>query len=214
MTRIIIALAFVTACGKKGDGGAPAVSVTQADADAVNINVPPQFKDKVEFEVTKIADDFGKHKTTYTVVAPKGWKKGFMPGSLEPADADSFGSKTLGKTTMTVGSNCDGSCQPKDWAATVEKVYYKQYTSGQVTGKVIKDDKQKTSRTLIFQQEPKQEQQGTTTVTSGEKGIKLIRTWWTEGASRVYVCDVSLGEPIMDVVGAFEKACAKVSVSE
>src|SRR5262249_12628012 len=155
------------------------------------------LKGKVVFEVAKISDDFGKHSTTYTVVAPKGWKKGFMPGSLEPADADNFGSKTLGKTSIKVGDNCDGSCEAKDWAAVVDKVYYKQLTSGEVTGKVIKDDKQKFGRTVVFQSEPKEHQEGTTTVTSGEKGTKIITTWWSDGGSRHYVCDVELAEPAM-----------------
>lgn len=212
MTKNLIIMLFVVACGKKG-GDAPSVSVTQADVDAVNALVPADLKDKVTFEVGKVVDEMGRHKTTYTLVAPKGWKKGFMPGSLEPADADGFGSKTLGKTTLKVGDNCDGSCEKKDWAAVVDKVYYKQYTSGQVTGKVLKDDKQKTSRTLVFQQEPKEEKQGETTVTSGTKGINIITTWWTDGGSKHFSCVVELGEPAMALQSAFEKACTKVAVS-
>jgi len=206
-SKMWFALALTVACGKKGDSSAPAVSITQADVDAVNALVPAELKDKVQFEVGKIVDDFGKHPKTYTLVAPKGWKKGFMPGSLEPTSS-------LSDTSIKVGDSCDGSCQPKDWAAATDKVYYKQYTSGQATGKVLKDDKQKLGRTFVFQLEPKQEQQGTTTVTSGVKGIKIITTWWQEGGSRYYACDVSLGESAMGLEAAFEKACSKVSVSE
>lgn len=219
MNKQLILIALVAACSKKsGDPAASsAASVTQADADAVNALVPAELKDKVQFEVTKIEDDFGKRKSTYTLAAPKGWKKGFMPGSLEPADADNFGSKTLGKTTIQVGTNCDGACEKKDWAAVVEKVYYKQFTSGEVPGKVIKDEKHpsdaKASRTLVFQQEPKESEQGTTTVTSGTKGIRVVHTWWTEGASRVNVCMVELGEPAMGLAAAFEKTCSKVAIS-
>ena len=78
---------------------------------------------------------------------------------------------------------------------------------------MIKDDKTKTSRTLVFQQEPNESQQGTTTVTTGTKGIQIITTWWTDGASRHYVCQVELGEPAMGLAAAFEKACAKVAVA-
>ena len=217
--QLIVVLVCATACGKKGADAPP---VTKADADAVNAAVPADFKGKIEFEVGAIKDDFGHHTTTYSLILPKGWKKGFMPGSLEPADGDSFGSKTLGKTSISVGSNCDGDCKSKDWAAVVDKVFYKQYTSGEVPGKIIKDDKQKSSRTLVFQQEPKVEttttQSGTTTstttATSGEKGITIITTWWTDGASQHYKCMVQLGEPAIGLAAAFEKLCAKVSVED
>jgi len=234
IATIALGLACAGSCSKKtGDasGGnassaTPAApAATKADADAINALVPAELKDKIAFEVGTIDDGMGRHQTTYALVVPKGWKRGFMPGSLEPADADSFGSKTLGKTTLKVGSNCDGSCTAKDWAAVVDKVYYKQFTSGEVTGKVIKDDKQKNRRTLVFQQEPTvQENAGTmtttvngktattsVTATSGSKGIRVIETWWTDGDSKHYVCEAELGEPAMALAAAFEKACDKVS---
>jgi hypothetical protein len=210
--KLILVALVVAACGKKGGGGAD--SITKADADAVNALVPADMKGKVEFEVATIEDGHGRHPTKYSVVGPKGWKKGFMPGSLEPADSDNFGSKTLGKSTFKVGSNCDGSCEKKDWAAVVDKVYYKQFTGGQVKGKVIKDDKLPTSRTLVFQTEPESHDQGNGVVaTSGIKQIQIIRTWWTDGASKHYVCEAELGELSFGLAAAFEKACSKVSVS-
>lgn len=203
--KLFVTLLFVAACGKKGGGDAPAVSITQADADAVNALVPAEMKDKVTFEVTKIEDKMGRRTTTYTVVAPKGWKKGFMPGSLEPADADNFGSKTFGKTSLKVGSNCDGECKPKDWAATADKVYFSQFTGGKVEGKVVKDEKQKTSRTLVFEQEK--------AASTGEKNVEVITAWWTDGAKKHYVCEAELGALSTGLAAAFEKACSKVSVS-
>ncbi|MDB4954609.1 MAG: hypothetical protein JWO36_2178 [Myxococcales bacterium] len=210
--QLIVGLLVVAACGKKGGS---ADSVTKADADAVNALIPAEMKGKLEFEAATIEDGMGRHPTKYSVVAPKGWKKGFMPGSLEPADSDNFGSQTMGKTSFKVGSNCDGSCEKKDWAAVVEKVYYNQFTSGQVTGKVIKDDKRPTGRTLVFQMEPKTEQQGAgVTMTSGEKKIQIITTWWTDGATKHYVCQAELGEPAFGLAAAFEKACSKVAVDD
>ena len=210
--HLIATLILAAACGKPA--GAPAPSVTQADADAINALVPAALKTQVQFEVGTILDDFGHHKTTYTLVLPKGWKKGFMPGSLEPADSDNFGSKTLGKTSIQVGNNCDGDCKDKDWAAVVDKVYYRQYTSGQVTGKLVKDDKRATGRTLVFHQEPKTEKNGDTEVTSGQKATAIITTWWVAGAPHHFVCKVELGEAAAGLEAAFGQACAKVAIAE
>ena len=208
LKKTIVMCALLAACDK---GSAPSVSVTKADADAVNALVPADMKGKIEFEVRKIEDKMGRHTTTYTVVAPKGWKNGFMPGSLEPAEEPKgFG---LGKTDMKVGDNCDGACKPKDWAAVVDKTYYAQYTSGQVKGKVVKDDKQKTSRVLVFENQPTVEQQGNTEVTTGTEGVTIIRTWWSEGASKHFACQVSLNKDDAKLAAAFEQACAKVAVS-
>ena len=210
MKKTLLIGSLLVACGK-GGGSTPSVSVTQADADAVNALVPAELKSKVEFEVRKIEDKMGRRTTTYTVVAPKGWKNGFMPGSLEPAEeAKGFG---LGKTDMKVGSNCDGECKSKDWAAVVDKVYYAQFTGGQVKGKVVKDDKQKTSRVLVFENQPTVEQQGNTEVTTGTEGVTIIRTWWADGASKHYSCQGSLNKDDAKLAPAFEQACAKVAVS-
>jgi hypothetical protein len=212
MKRMMVVSLMIAACGKgKGGDSAPSVSVTKADADAVNALVPADAKAKFDFEVRKIEDKMGHRTTTYTVVAPKGWKNGFMPGSLEPAEeAHGFG---MGKTDMKVGSNCDGDCKPKDWAAVVDKVYYAQFTSGQVKGKVVKDDKQKTSRTLVFENQPTVEKQGETEVTTGTEGVTIIRTWWLDGASKHYSCQASLNKDDAKLAPAFEQACAKVAVS-
>lgn len=223
MTRWLMIAVALAACSKKAS--APEVKL---DAAEVNALVPADLKDKVTFEVGSIKDDFGHHKKEYKMVVPKGWKKGFMPASLEPADADSFGSKTLGKTDIHVGDNCDGECKEKDWAQVVDKVYYSQFTGGKVTGKLIKDEKGTNTRLMVFQHEPTvQENAGsasvtvngtttttTVTATSGTKGITIIRTWWTPGDTKHFVCQVELGEPAMGLAAAFEKVCDKVTVSE
>lgn len=236
MNRMVsIALVFVSfaACSKKKSGdsaAASAPSITKADADAVNAAVPADLKAKVVFDVQTIEDKLGRHTTKYTLVAPTGWKKGFMPGELEPAktgwpeDKDTFDNQ-LGRTRIEVGSNCDGACEPKDWAAVVDKVYFSQYTSGKVHGKVLKDVKGKNDRLMVFQEEPVQENTGsasvtvngqttttTMTATTGSEGITIIHTWWEDGASKHYVCTAELAKPAASLEPAFEKACGKVSV--
>src|SRR6185312_10630111 len=115
---------------------------------------------------------------------PKSWKDGFMPGSVKPEDADNLGFAT----EMQVGTNCDGSCEPKDWA--------------KVSGKVHKDVKGKNDRLLVFANEPTvQENAGsasmtvngqttttTVTATSGTKGVTIIHAWWSDGDSRYFTC--------------------------
>ena len=221
--KVWIVLLVAAACGKKG-GGASAPSITKADADAANAAVPAELKSKVVFDVVTTDDGMKHHPEKYTFVAPKSWKKGFMPGSLKPDDADNMGFGT----EMHVGDNCDGDCTPKDWAKVVDKVYYSQYTSGKVTGKVVKDEKGKNERLMVFSNEPTvQENAGTAsmtvngqtttttvTATSGSKGVTIIHTWWEDGGSKHYICEATLNEGAAALAPAFEKACAKVSIED
>jgi hypothetical protein len=220
--RHALALALlVTACGQDDDGKL-AVKLPADHADQVNALVPAEWKDKIRFTVQPVVDKKGRSSETYKLAAPAGWKPGFLGGSLQPADADDFGrSKVLHiKAEMRVGSNCDGQCTNKDWAAVVDKVYYQQFTSGQVQGKVVKDDKRPEGRTLVFAREPKKETQGDTVITHGERGINIITTWWKKGGSMLYLCEADLGEepgatdtpPFDGLAAAFEKACSLVSV--
>lgn len=230
MTRMaLIALVLVTtagACSKKkgGDSAASAPSITPADADAANAAVPADLKTKVVFEVRTIEDKVGRHTHKYTVVAPKSWKAGFLPGSLKPETSDDLGFAT----EMEIGTNCDGSCEPKDWAKVSDKVNFSQYTSGKVTGKVVKDVKGAHDRLLVFASEPTvQENAGTAsmtvngqttttsvTATSGTKGVTVIHAWWNDGDSRYFTCEATLNEGAAVLADAFEKACAKASYED
>jgi hypothetical protein len=228
VTRTTVVVVMLTvalgACGKKKAGDAPAASVTKADADAANALVPAELKSKIEFEVRTLDNGMKHHAEKYTYVAPKQWKKGFMPGSFEPNDGDNMGFGT----NVEVGTNCDGNCEPKDWAKVVDKVYYSQYTSGKATGKVIKDEKGKNDRLMVFANEPTLQQNAgsasmtvngqttttTVTATSGSKGVTIIHTWWDDGGSKHYVCQATLNDAAAALAPAFEKACAKVSVEQ
>jgi hypothetical protein len=227
MTRTkLLVLVLMAACSKKsGDGGGAAVAtVGKADADAANAAVPAELKNKVSFEVRTVDDGMKHHPKKFTFVAPAQWKKGFMPGSVEPNDGDNMGFGT----EMMVGTNCDGSCEPKDWASVSDKVNFSQYTSGKVNGKLVKDEKTKNSRLMVFSNEPTvQENAGsasmtvngqttttTVTATSGSKGVTVIHAWWADGDSKYYTCQATLNDAAAALAPAFEKACANVSVSE
>lgn len=225
MNRNLLLLVTIAACGKgKSGGGAAAPSITKADADAANAAVPAELKSKVEFEVRTFDDGSKHHPEKYTVVAPKQWKKGFMMGTLEPDKADDLGFAT----SFRVGTNCDGDCVAKDWAKVSDKVDFSQYTSGKVTGKVVKDEKGKNERWLVFANEPTvQENAGTAsmtvngqttttavTATSGSKGVTVIHAWWNDGDAHYYTCEATLNDAAAALAPAFEKACAKVSIEE
>jgi hypothetical protein len=196
-------VAAATGCGKgdakdgaqKGKGGElPADHVA-----AVNAAVPADLKDKLQFEAGKVGDD----KHAFKAAIPRGWKKGFMPGSLEPSDTETLGSKTLGRTKLSIRSSCDGDCVKKDWAAASDKELFAQFTSGKTEGKVVKDDKRPTGRTLVF--EPK-----LSPMPEHDVAAYLYTAWWDPEGSRYYACIAELGQPVRGALDAFEKACSKV----
>jgi hypothetical protein len=217
LTLILIAAA---ACGGRDDDKRKR-EISAAHVAAVNALVPPAWKDVLVFEVGTVVDQRGPDVETYRFAKPRGWIPGFLPGSIKPADADDFGrSETLAANLqMRIGTNCDGECKAKDWDEITDRVYYKQFTSGTRKGKVVKDARTKTGRTLVFVREPTTEQQGTTVVTTGEKGVNLLTTWWKADGKRMYICEVDLGEqhagpprgPLAELVPAFELACSLVS---
>lgn len=191
MKNLGLLLVAVTAvgCGKKGGDSAPAKPL---DVAGVNALVPASLKDKLVFEERKIEEERGRRKVIYTVAGPKGWGPGFKGfAQLKPVDADheSFFTK------MSVGTNCDGACEPKDWSATVGKVY-KSYLEGTVE----KDEKGKTSRTII--------------ATSKDGNTKtVVVASWTDGASKYSSCEATLDKPWFDAAAAFEKACQSVGIT-
>lgn len=212
-TTLTLALAALAgpACGKdssKGGGGAPAAAPPEElPADlvaAVNAAVPADLKDKLQFEAGRVIED-EKRQRGYKVVVPVGWKGGgVIPGTLRPADSDSFESKTLGKSLMRIGRNCDGTCEKKDWPAVANKVLYSQFTNGQVEGKVLKDEKRPNGRTLVFEHKLPE------AFPEHEVAIYIHTSWWEPDATEYYTCSAELGVPLKGAAAAFEKACSKV----
>jgi hypothetical protein len=189
MKGIILVLA-IAACGKGGGGGSSGGGEAAAPIDVAPINklVPDAWKAKVEFT----AQTVGEKKETFEVAAPKDWKKGFVPGSLEPGetagDAFGFGAR------MDVGTNCDGDCVAKDWAATADKVEFKQFEpGGQSSAKVVKEEKGAGRRTLIAASDDK---------------TYIVTAWWKEGETHYNACHVTIGNGAKDLVPAFAAACA------
>ncbi|MBA3393285.1 MAG: hypothetical protein H0T89_11605 [Deltaproteobacteria bacterium] len=203
-TTLVLALAGALGCGgSKHD--APKVDVTAEHVAAVNAAMPADLKGKLEFELGKITNSMGKDDRNFKLARPKGWKAGFMPGEIEPADADNFGSATLGKSEMQISSNCDGACEKKDWEKVSDKVNFAQFTSGQVEGKVLKDVKTKTGRTLVFERKLSEH------FPEKDVAINIVTAWWVPDGARYFTCDVELGAPLKGAADAFEKACSKVS---
>jgi hypothetical protein len=209
MTKLaIVTLVLAAACGK-GDGkggagkGGTGGEVTAEHVAAVNAALPADLKSKVEFEAGKIIEN-EKRNRAYKAAVPKGWKKGFMPGSLQPADSDNFGSKTLGKNEIRVDRNCDGTCEKKDWAAVSEKVLFSQFAGGKMEGKLVKDEKRTNGRLLVF--EPKLSD----AFPDKQVAVYIINAWWDPEASEYHTCQVQLGAPLKDAAAAFEKACSVV----
>jgi hypothetical protein len=188
LAMIAIVIGALGACGKKkAQGGGEAKPI---DVAAVNALVPASLKDKVTFEKRDIVEKRGSHSsTTYTVAAPKGWKQEMESfAHLKPDKDMGF------MTQFEVGTNCDGECVSKDWAATVEKVY-----ESYLKGKVIKDEKGKNSRKIIAE--------------SGDMTVVVIASW-QDGDKQYSTCGATLEKEVKDLAPAIEKACESVTVSE
>lgn len=201
MTKLggfVLAIALA-ACGKgasKGGGGLPADHVA-----AVNAAIPAAWKGQIEFEATTVAA--GK-RLSLKAAMPKGWQKGFIPGQFEPIDTDNGASPTLGKTSMIVSKNCDGTCEKKDWAAISDKVLFSQFTSGRVRGKVRKDEKRPNGRTLVYEREPGP-------MGNLDVAVDVITAWWDPDSPHYLYCHAELGPPMKSLADAFEKACSRIA---
>ncbi len=187
MKHFLLAVSLV-ACGKsgRGDSAAPAVKI---DPAAVNALVPADLKDKLVFEQREVKEERGKKTITYTLAGPKDWvQDGMMFAKLKPKTDMGF------MTSLDVGTNCDGTCEPKDWAKTSEKVDFAQFREG---GKIIKDELGKTSHLMI-----------------AEKGDKTYVRYasWTDGARRYSTCGATLEAQVAAAAPAFAKACEAMSI--
>ena len=203
----IMALAVALLGCPSKDSGKLKVDITAEHVAAVNALVPPEWKDKIVFEAGVIKDKSGRTTETYRLAVPGGWKPrpGPIAGVIVPADADDFNrSATLDGAiaTMRASSDCGGECTAKDWAVVVDDRYYKKFTTA-TTGKVTKDDKTETGRTMVF------ERAADAGSVDGE--INILTTWWKKGGSQHYICEAQLAGAAVALAPAFEKACSLVS---
>ncbi len=170
---------LAVACGNKGGDGASGGG-GPADPAAANAAVPAELKGKLEFVAAK--DD--KHQLAY--VTPKGWRETSIPGLVKPPDDAQLGFMTK----YAVGTNCDGTCEAKDWAAVADKVDFSQLAQA---GTVVRDDKADGQRTMLVKVGNRQD---------------LVMAWWKQGAKRYAVCRVALDQEALPALAAFEAACA------
>ncbi|MGN6105410.1 MAG: hypothetical protein ACTHU0_09925 [Kofleriaceae bacterium] len=204
MTKLSGSAVLVLSVAACGGSKVNDVKITDEHVAAVNAAVPADLKDKLSFEAGEIKVERGRRTISYKLAIPKGWKKGFMEGELKPADADNFGSKTLGRSELQVGSNCDGACKKKDWAAVSDKVHFSQFTSGKMEGKVLKDEKGPHRRTLVFEAKTSE------SFPEHSVAVYVMTAWWDPDDSRYYTCQAELGAQIKGAADAFEKACSLV----
>lgn len=192
-TLILSALVVlsVAACDAKkegagangGDNAATAKLSATAVADA-NAAIPDALKTKLKF-VEGAHED---RKLKAPAVLPEGWKTGgVIPGSYKPDDNADLGFMTK----YELGTNCDGACEAKDWAAVSENVEFAQFKGAQFT--VTKDEKTPGFRILIA---------------TTKDGTAYIRSaFWKAGANRYFTCGATLDPKIAAAAPAFEKAC-------
>ena len=194
-----LSAAALAGCGKsESPSSSGAASKDKAppaapiDVAAVNALVPEALKAKLEFEKRDIVLERGRDKMTYTVAAPKGWKHASkMFANLEP-ESGTFGMFNK----LKVNSNCDGACEPKDWAAISDKVDFAPYAKG----KIVKDEKGKNRRTMIA------EGAGATSA------VNVIVAWWDDGGRNYWTCSAALEQDLAAAAPAFEKACQVVNI--
>jgi hypothetical protein len=189
LTTICLVVGAVACSGKNQDGSSSG-GAAATPRDGVNALVPAELQDKVVFEQRELIQMTGSHKTIYTVEAPKGWKKNFETAARLTPDRDDLGNMTK----FEVGTNCDGECTAKDWAATIENVY-----ENYLKGNVVKDVKGDHTRTIIAEQ--------------GNKTLVVIARW-EDGASHYSHCGATLEKRAKGLAPAVEKACQAVSVRE
>ena len=190
MTNKLFLVLAITACSKSSGEPAAAAKVAPAiDAAAVNALVPAALKDKLVFEQRELSEARGRHPIKYTLAAPKGWNQDMeMFASLKGAEGTGF------MTSFAVGSNCDGACEPKDWAAVSAKVNFKQFAGD----KAVTDESTPTSHLLIAER---------------DDSVHVVYAWWETGARKYHTCTASLEAPVKDAAKAFAKACQAVAIA-
>jgi len=180
----------VIGCGDKSGGGASSAKPSlpaNAVADA-NAAIPKDQAGKVEF----VEGKYEHNSEEALAVLPKGWKaSGAIPGRFAPPE----GSKLGFMTSFSVGTNCDGMCSAKDWAATADKVEFAQFSKDGY--KVDKDEKGNGSRVLV--------------ATSKEGKVHVAAAFWKDGERRYFSCRADLEKDDAALAPAFEKACRAVT---
>ena len=202
MSKCIVIVCFISAllgCKGKDSGpsdGPPKTSLEDAKKqleskrDEINRLVPAELKDTLKFTVAA-------QKGDHTVgLVPEGWATGdILPNVVKPKDL-AAGSVT----SYRIDHNCDGMCEPKDWAAVVQMVDIE----GMKTGGVVKLDEAKDGERVM--------------VVKGEWGggprVLITVARWNAKASRYFACRVDLDGTWVQAADAFEKACRAFVITD
>jgi hypothetical protein len=186
MKNFVVMVIALAACSKSAKQAPPAATI---DPAVVNALVPAELKAKLVFDKTDIVEERGKDKLTFTVAAPKGWKQdSTMFATVKGGNDVGF------MTQMHLASDCDGSCEPKDWAKSANKVLFDQFKDAGV----VKNDTTPTSRLLIA---------------TRDKTTFVEYAWWNNDERHYHFCSVTLEEPVAAAAPAFAKACQAVNVA-
>jgi hypothetical protein len=196
----LVSIAMIAACGKGGGSGKEAAKSGGGTADAKKANdaVPAAWKAKVTFETRTLGGEKDRSDVKISVPVPKGWKNGFLDGSVEPADGtDDFGFGTK----LWVTGGCDGECKAKsakEWEAAANHSLFDNVLAHKPAPKIIKDEQKDGRRTMIAEDQ----------YTDGNVNNTMVMTaWWTDGGERFYFCDATLAPESKDLAPAFEQAC-------
>lgn len=188
---VAIILSLLTlGCGKSGKKGrtsksSPVADLTKAAAEATGL-VPSDLKGALGFEQVKL--DRGR----LMAVVPKGWKKSpVVPGSYTPPGGSGLGFMTK----YSVGSDCQGSCEPKDWASVADKAVFSQFKQSGFS--VTKDEKLGEDGRIVI-------------AASGDKTYVAVALW-KKGKSSYFQCTATLDSKAKLAVSAFEKACRSMA---
>jgi len=195
-SMIVVALGLATAgCGKgeaptSGGAADPSGAAGSADPKAHEAAIKA-VQDKVPAGLDLVFEAVVGDKDRHVAVQPKGWETGVIPGRVKPPAGSPLGFLTA----FSTGSNCDGSCEPKDWAKVADGVEFAQFKGGGWT--IDKDEALPDGRLLVARQE-------------GRVDIALAR--WKADASRYFVCRATLDKEVIGAAAAFEEACRQMVV--
>ncbi len=177
---IVAAVVLLVGCGDKG----PDVGKVKAGVDVAAVNALVPAGRTLEFEVVVTE---GKRAVA---VAPKGWKKGFLSGQLDPPDGGGWGFGT----NYRVSTSCDGMCTSKDWSKLLQTGHLQQVRGD---GPTLKDEAVGTDGWLVMK----------ASKAGGIDSIEGLLVRWRKGGSKYHTCGFSLADDDKALAPAFEAAC-------
>ena len=141
----------------------------------------------VQFKVATVGDDSDEH---IKAAVPVGWDTS-MFGFKPPKSMD------LGfSTQIRMSTNCDGTCEPKDWKPIVDKINIQPYRG---------------DRYKLIRETPLTNPSGHLLVVEEDGGfgkrIHISAARYKPGAPRYMTCSATLEEKALPMADAFAKAC-------